>query len=323
MLIRLFDLNKEDPEILWALFRNVYGTDENARKRWAWEIQQHPFKDRIRIHIAETEDKIVGMTLRLPVKLITADNIYDAEFATNTMVHPDFRKQGLVKTLYQQAIDGGNLQLSKGTMPAMVRRLENMGYREITASKTHVFLLAPVRWAFQKITGRQLTLPKLRHDRFQSDYRLVSEFGEIREEVCCGATLSTHRSAAIMNWRYCAIPHRKYECYVRTSESQIIACFILRFSGTTAFLVDLFWSPEKENLRHLIKSAVQTARSRGAVKMNYWGTLLQVNKEMRQQGGWERPAKPGFRYFCQDHFWDEFRWDNAHFVQGDGDYDYL
>lgn len=323
MLIRLFDLNNEDPEQLWALFRDVYGTDGNARKRWNWEVEQHPLKDRVRIFVAEAEGKIVGMTVRLPIQLVTADKIYDAEFGVNTMVHPDFRRQGVVKSLYQKAIEGGNLQLSKGAMPAMVRQLEAMGYREIPAAKTYVFLLAPARWLFLKITGRHFILPKFHLSNLKSNYSQITDFSEIAEGVSSGSTLSGHRTAAFMNWRYRDIPHRNYECFVRTSESLIIAWFVLRFSESTAFLVDLSWLPEKESLKNLVQSAIRTARSCGAVKMIYWGTLLQVTKEMKRQGGWERPVQPGFRYFSRDRFWDDVQWENAHFVQGDGDYDYL
>jgi GNAT superfamily N-acetyltransferase len=324
MLIRQFDLKNEDPEALWALFRVVYGTDVNARTRWAWEIGRHPLRERIRIWVAEEHGKIVGMTVRLPVQLLTAGNKHDAEFATNTMVHPDFRRQGLVQLLYRHAIDSGNLQLSKGTMPAMVRRLDAMGYREIAAAKTYVFLLAPMRWLYQKITGRSLASAKSHEDACPPEYIRVSHFDRATHaEVCCGAVLSVWRDAALLDWRYCAIPHRQYECYIRVFQSEIVSCFVLRFSGTTAFLVDLYWVPEMENLQNLVRNAVRTARRCGAVKMIYWGTLQSVNNEMKRQGGWGRPAEPRFRFFSKDRFWNDFRWEDAHFVQGDGDFDYL
>ena len=210
MQIRLFDFDKEDPRQLWTLFRDVYGTDTNARNRWAWEVEQHPLKDDIRIHVAEENGKIVGMTLRLPVQLVTADRQHSAEFAVNTMVHPDFRRHGLVKELYGQAIAQGNLQLSKGTMPAMARQLEKIGYREITAAKTHVFLLAPMRWLYQKITKRQAAPIRIQPVRLQTGYDSIEKFTHVNEGVCCGATLSVKRSAELLNWRYQAIPHRQY-----------------------------------------------------------------------------------------------------------------
>lgn len=323
MNIRLFDLGSENPETLWALFRDVYGTDENARRRWTWEIEEHPFKDRVRIHVADEGGKIVGMTVRLPTRLVSAEASYDAEFAVNTMVHPDYRRHGLVKALYGQAIGEGKLQLSKGTAPAMVRQLEAMGYHEIAAPKTIVFLLAPFRWLYQKLTKRNLVFPWAGQKQFPSNYTSIEEFTHIYEGVSCGAELSAFRSAQYLNWRYKTIPHRQYACYACLSGAETVGWFVLRFGGTTANLVDLSWMPEKENLHNIVRAAVQTARYCGAIKMVYWGTLQTVIREMKRQGGWERPALPGFRFIAQDSRWDAFRWENAHFVQGEGDYDYL
>ncbi|MBM9616717.1 GNAT family N-acetyltransferase [Desulfobulbus rhabdoformis] len=323
MQIRLFDLDHENPEKLWRLFREVYGTDENARKRWAWEINQHPFKDRIRIHIADEEGAIVGMTIRLPIQLVTDDTEQHAEFAVNTMVHPDYRRHGLVKTLYRQAIEEGNLQLSKGTMPAMVRQLESMGYHDITAPKTLVFLLSPFRWMYQKLTKKNLVFPWSRTKNLPHNYALIDEFTHIPEEVSCEARLSSFRSTKYLNWRYKAIPHRKYECYAHFSGTKTVGWFVLRMAGTTAYLVDLSWIPAEETASNLITAAMQAARNHNAIKMVYWGTLHTLNQEMKRHGAFERPAVPGFRFIARNEYWNEFRWENAHFVQGDGDYDYL
>ena len=88
-------------------------------------------------------------------------------------------------------------------------------------------------------------------------------------------------------------------------------------------LVDLSWQPEVESLPDLVRAAIGAARRCGAAKMVYWGTLQTVNREMARQGGWERPAEPGFRFFSTNRFWDDCSWEDAHFVQGDGDFDYL
>jgi GNAT superfamily N-acetyltransferase len=323
MIIRLFDIDNESPEKLWQLIQDVYGMESNALHRWHWEIEQHPLRDRLRIHIAETEGKVVGMTVRIPVQLIADDKVYGAEFGTNTMVHPDFRRHGIVKTLYQQAIDGGNLQLSKGTAPAMVRQLEAMGYKEITAAKTQVFLLAPLRWLYRKVTGRQFPFSRSGVKSFDSGYTRIDRFGEIGEGVCGGAPLAVRRTAEWMNWRYCDIPHRTYECYVRFSGTQIVAWFVIRYGETVAYLVDLYWLPAKESLPNVVRAAVQTARSHGSIQLIYWGTLRDVHTEMKRQGAWEKPARPGFRFFSKDAYWDSVQWEHSHFVQGDGDYDYL
>ena len=119
MMVRQFEIDTEPTERLWELIKTVYGPSSGAIDRWSWEIGQHPHRDRICIWVADERGSIVGMTVRLPVQLITAGQTYDAEFAANTMVHPDFRRHGLVGLLYQKAIDSGRLQLSKGTVPAM------------------------------------------------------------------------------------------------------------------------------------------------------------------------------------------------------------
>ena len=323
----LFDLEREGPKPLWELYSSVYGSDELLRRRWHWEIEEHPLRNRLRIIVARDGERLVGQSVRLPVDIVLENKLLPAEFAVNSMVHPDYRGHGVIRNIYRFGFEAGILQLSKGTAPGMYRLLMKMGYRKIKPDTFMVALLRPFSWVSSKLMKKTVRLPSpglsgLGHDNsgftltdnFESDWILPTP----PVLACC------QKTASFLNWRYCKIPHQVYNCYVKEQDNKVEAWYVLHFQGSTAVLVDLGWDGSKPgSLDALIRSAKRRARMQGAIKISFWGNNVGLRGKLKKRGFRPRPESPGFSCYSLDKSWLDFPWSESHFVHGDGDVDYL
>ena len=102
---RLFDFQNEDISKLLGLYEQTYGDSSPYINRWNWECLENSFKDKLKIFVAEFDTKLVGATTRLPFKFIFQNKIVDAAFSVNSMVHPDFRRKGVMEGLYRMSAE--------------------------------------------------------------------------------------------------------------------------------------------------------------------------------------------------------------------------
>ena len=323
-----FDPDNEDPAQLWNLYKCVYGSDETVRRRWNWEVEQSPLRSRRRIIVARDGDRLVGQSVRLPVDVVVGKETLPAEFAVDSMVHPDYRGRGIIQDIYRLGFEAGILQLSKGTAPGMYRLLMKMGYHKIKPDTFMVSLLRPFSWCCTKILKKNVCLPDLtrsvNHQRNDFGFRTIDKFLLDWDLPQPPARVYCRKTPVFLNWRYIAIPHQKYTCCVRECDGRIMGWYVLHLRGTTAYLVDLGWDEgHSENLDLLVLSAKNQAYSQGAVKISFWGNCILLRRRLEKAGFRARLESPGFSCFSPGRRWNGFSWSESHFVHGDGDIDYL
>lgn len=326
MKLRNFDHLKEDPEKIFQLFEDVYCDSKAIRERWEWEFNRYPRAGQVRIYIAESwEGEVVGMTVRMPCDLKVGREVVPAFFATNSMVKPAFRGQGVIRNLYGLAAEDGALQLSKGTSPVMQRQLVKMGYQKIEPSNYQVCLLSPLRWAVGRFAhvmrserGRKAAFPNF------PDFTQVDRFTPEYECLAPLATVLVMKSADELNWRYIDPPHCRYSCYARRVDGQIVSWCVIRSHGQNAWLVDFRWIAQaKDEPRRTIQFAKTLSRSLGAVKLTGWATHSELYQGLKRAYFLRRKESPGFSFFSHEPRWRELCWELGHFVPGDGDTEYL
>src|ERR1700733_9150890 len=87
--------NPKDLPNLLELFRIVYNEKvyEQAVKRFRWQYEENPYNtsEDPSILVLEVNDKIVGMTGGFAHKLKIGNSFQKAYWASDFMVHPDFR----------------------------------------------------------------------------------------------------------------------------------------------------------------------------------------------------------------------------------------
>ena len=322
--MRFYDLGEEGPESIFSLFERVYGDSTAIRQRWQWEWQQHPEANRIKIVVAEDDCKLIGMTVRMPIRLSYSDQLIDAWFATNSMVDPEFRGRGIIQQLYAMANTVGDIQLSKGTADEMFRQLLKMGYERIQPDNYQVCLLAPWLWLKQKIglpLAAKTVSPVDIVKGFES-YRQVASFIADFDSLLMPGLVAPLKNTVWLNWRYVDIPHRQYRLAVREVNGQIVSWCVIRVQGRTGYLVDLRWlNGQKDEPAYTIRYAKQAAKAAGAIKMVAWGAATSFRSCLLKAGFLNRKETPYFS--CQGDENHVLPVNSSFFMLGDGDSDYL
>ena len=310
-------------ESVFQLHEQVYGDATALRQRWNWEFMQHPRHAEIRTYCAEQGGCLVGFTARHPVTLSVQGQPLAAWFASNSMVHPSMRGQGIIRTLYMQALeDAGAVQLSKGTAEGMYAVLKKIGYREITPNTYQVCILDPFRWLLQRLGG--LSSSSLQADEAEAHPHLLRLAEKIPEDIAAIRCDGILKDASYLTWRYCTIPHKRYNLYLRRVDGKPVSFFALCYNGTTAYLVEFIWDNRvTDEPSTSISIAKREARRMGACKMVSWTASERLRNTLGQNGFFNRNETPHFSYFCPSGCADSIAWSKLAFVHGDGDIDYL
>ena len=325
---RCFDQRKEDKENLFRLFEKVYGDSGAIRKRWEWEFFRHPRSGDIAIWLAEAGSQAVGMTVRTPVSLVIDGEARKACFATNSMVDPTFRGKGIIGRLYAEAAEPDVIQLSKGTAEGMYKVLKRMGYRDILPNTYQVCLVAPCKWALGKILGKSFASVSADGDVIAAPFRGIQRFPESFDvfagKAVAGACGGILKSAEYMNWRYTNVPHRSYRAYIREVDGEIVSAVVLRITGSTAVLVDIFWDGQHpDEPATAVRFARKASRRLGAVKLVAWGNGCTLRRELRRQWFFDNSETPHFSFRYPEGDENAVDWPGIHIVHGDGDAEYL
>ncbi len=324
MIIREFVHGTDDPCKLWQLQETVYPGSKYLRERWSWEIENYPFGN-VRIFVAEVGNRFVGMTMRMPVNLHLKGKNISGCFATNSMVMDEFRGQGIIGDLYSFAERTADIQLSKGTAPAMFNRLLTMGYREILPNNYLTCILSPMNWILWKLVGRTYWMrPFHKLDRQYSDIKEIKSFESGFQNLDSNFSSSIAQTKAFFEWRYLENPQKNYQVFERILGQKTVSRFVVRVSGSSAFLVDLRWDTlQKDEPDYSISFAKAFSISQKAVKITTWCTLADLRNRLKKNGFITRKDSPAFSFYCSSDLWEKFDWEDIHIVHGDGDVEYL
>ena len=325
-----FPIKGFDERPFFALAEATYGDVNRIKQRWQWECVDQPFIGEIKIYVAETGSSLIGASIRLPFTLSLESRRITSAFSVNSMVHPNYRRMGIMEKLYQESFKQYPVLFSKGTMPGMYRLLLKMGYRPLLPNTTLVAVLSLVKWiAWRAGIFRSNPSLALEMDIADQNYRKVTSFGgefdEFWERSHKAFRGTVVKNLAHMNWRYFDIPHRRYAVFYRYEHDKIVACIVLGSSGSTGKIVDLLWDHEQtdEPLRS-IRFAKSYLKKCGFMKASCWCTYGPLRKALKRMLFVDRGETPHFSYISND---DSIQLGNdaheLHFVEGDGDAEYL
>ncbi|MFO8109948.1 MAG: GNAT family N-acetyltransferase [Thermoplasmata archaeon] len=93
-----------DEEQIIELFERVFGKPmgiTESRKHWKWEYMENPV-EKIYVNLAVDDDRIVGQYAVIPVEMWIHGRRKIGSLSLDTMVHPDYRGQGMFTTLAEQ-----------------------------------------------------------------------------------------------------------------------------------------------------------------------------------------------------------------------------
>lgn len=327
---RVFDHESESIKGLFDLYEATYGDAAPYIERFDWEINQNPAKSDLKIFIAEHKDKIVGATTRFPFKLKVRGQTLDGAFSGNSMIHPDFRRRGIMERLYNEAAEVIPLLYSKGTMPGMYRLLMKVGYQPVYPNTYMTSILSFFRWFLWKTTKYR---PKADIKRLSQGHkngfcvikRFDDSYDDFWEKAASSFPHILIKGSAYMNWRYIEIPHRKYTILCRKKGERIISIVVLKGAGTTAKIVEILWHREDpgepaQTIAYVKRHCIRC----GFLKLLCWATHEDLRRALKRNFFMDSGETLGFSVYSKKEAINYFT--NSlyfHFVEADGDSEYL
>ncbi|GAB4538305.1 MAG: hypothetical protein Kow0063_25980 [Anaerolineae bacterium] len=245
---RLYQQN--DEYAITELFKLVFEQDMPI-ERWRWQYLDNPLKW-VAILLAEADDKrLVGQYALCPLPMKIGDRDIVGALSLDTMVHPDFRGQGLftalAKELYDRIAREGvpivygfpNEQSHSGfvkrlqwidlcdDLPVYVRPLN---FAKLLDRLVPVRLLAHVGSSIAELGYRVARGPR-GVAQASSQVTLVSEFDERVDDLWYQARdiapILIRRQRNYLNWRYASHPEHHYKILVVEDDDRISGYAVL------------------------------------------------------------------------------------------------
>jgi hypothetical protein len=327
-VLRSFDLHAEDVGRLIELKEAVYNKPVD-RAAFDWEYFRHPRSQEIRVFVVELERELVAATTRLPATFRLEGEDRPAFFNIDSMVHPDHRRKGRMRDLYQFArsnLPASSIGFSKGSSSQIYPLLLSIGHQEILPNTHLVSYPSATRWLMSRLRLRSssqqapVRAPPGFED-FQPIERFGADFDAFFQRVFGNYSGIFVRDAAHMNWRYLDIPHRRYLVFQRIVEGRTSAVVILAVHGEQAQIVDVLWDPEQsENLERCVRFAQACFDEHQVVRVACFATHPGLRDVLGRSGFLDRGETPRFSAYVPAAARPAFaQMANLHVVDGDGD----
>lgn len=331
VLYRDFNFHTEPISALMEIYEITYASQVNE-DLWNWKYVKNPESSGIRMIVAIVDEKIVGTTTRMPFDLLVNNEVRKAYFNVDSMVHPDYRRLGIMQSLYGYTASAMPIQYSKGTNPGMYHLLKKNGYRDVLPNTFMVNYLSIPKLLLRKIN---IYTPKMvaptemykkagQEGEFKYVERYGQEFDEFWRRVSTGYDGILVKNSEYMNWRYKGIPNREYHAFYRKKSGRIISAVVMRIKEVSGSIVDVLWDTnERDEPFNTIRFCVDFLRRSGALKVTCWGTLEALRKSLGKNGFQDQNETPRFSVFARSDIDAFASGGKIHFVEGDGDSEYL
>ncbi len=327
---RPFDFQRENFAGIVALFQATYGEIDRFEKRYRWQYFEHPRRESNRILVAEHDRRIAGASSHLPFPILIEGRRLEAYYASDSMVHPDYRRRGIMETLTRLNAESLPIIYAKGTNPGMYRLRLKFGFRDVIPNNYMFCMLAPIAWLAAKAKiyrGKPAFIDGLtvKGQEVRPIDRFDDEFDRFWAEISPKYPGISIRDKSYMNWRYLSHPFKKYQPAFIFEQGRPVSLFVARGEGYSAYVVDILWDYQnpKEPSKTL-KVMKRYLKKSGFNKIYMWATLKPLRQAMKQNGFIELRDTPKFTVFGPPGQIDRLAdGGNIHFVDGDCDSEYL
>lgn len=282
---------------LTRLFNDVFGVNISQRT-WSWKYLDNPLADpEPEIVVAIDNGRIVGARPLLRVNLLYHNNRLRCVVPCDTMVHKDYRRQGIFSQMNEVAL---NIEEKHGT--ALVFNFPNrisgagylkQGWREVTFLEDYVRLLRPSRVG-HAITGNAVlsSILGVGYSAFCGwrgtdveatmhgvDIAVYGRWPSVLRQVDAAydsLRLELERSEEFMRWRLDSNPLERNLYIVASQGSTLLGFAVLaigeRFGNLMQGLVaDIVICEQHPRLIHtLIATVLKTAADNGCDYVRAW-----------------------------------------------------
>lgn len=257
-----------DEKQILKLRRTVFGDLDPVRLKeftWRWQFQNNPCGKAI-CFLAESNGKIVGQYVTIPTRFSIHGKETLFAFSCDTMIHPDFRRQGMFSALASELYDSlkthPTISLAWGfpndrSLPGFTGKL---GWRMLPNIPLMVMPIRPIGMMFNALPlfNRLIKSPpasiakdvafsfstKIRTLHMESIEHFDETFDALWQKHSTTAPIMQVRDSRYLQWRYLSVPDFCYRPFAVRRDGLLLGYFVIRMMSlkgqTFGVLVDLF-----------------------------------------------------------------------------------
>ncbi|MBI4538171.1 MAG: GNAT family N-acetyltransferase [Gemmatimonadetes bacterium] len=300
----------EYPSLLPLLEQGYAGRETKlSPERWRWQYLENPRQQgpELCTWVARIGGAIVGQRPTMPTVLKIGDEYYDAHWASDFLVHPDYQGSGVGSRLMESVHREADIFLTLDSSPASRRIYAKLGFAWMGFVPRLVRVCDPGRLALKagllgRMAGRMAGAALVRAWDWRSGRRAAvasargveveraESFGawadELWERVRGHYRVMTKRDATFLNWRYTASRDFCRILVVRRGPlSTGYLVYRIVEGGGRGFLSDLLGAPDDgASLDLLIARALEELRAEGVAAVETFALHPALRRRLRAHG---------------------------------------
>jgi len=229
----------------------------------------------------EKKDFIIAKEAIIPSELKLANKLVRASISLNSIVHTDYRRQGifskLVSTLPNLALKEGIVGVYGIPNSNSHKSFLKAGWKEIAQLPLLVRILKPSNYFNNVLKKFFVPIDFLWKIKYQEQLQIeeytgdFSEFDHLTSKLAKRILVLQNRNHKYLQWRYKDHPTRKYKTYLVRKDSEIICYIITReteFKGKPiGVILDFVTNGDKKNEKdfvNLLKFVFFKLQNKGA-----------------------------------------------------------
>ncbi len=283
---------KGDEEEILNLRRAVFGDLDPVRLKkstWRWQFEENPAGSAF-YRLAEAGHRVVGQYVTIPTRLLVDGRETLAAFSCDTMIHPEYRRQGMFSALAQELYDdlekGAGIGLVWGfpneqSLPGFTRKLD---WKMLPPIPLMVVPIRPLAVLLKmlpatgRLVGNRFPSPaadkplrivsRIKGLAIEAISRFDESFDELWHRHKASARIIQVRDSRYLQWRYLSVPQFGYRPFAVFRDRKLLGFIVIRMMALRGqrfgVLVDVFPFPVNAPVfRDIISFARQYVVARG------------------------------------------------------------
>jgi GNAT superfamily N-acetyltransferase len=268
----------DEHEIL-NLFRLAF-SQEMPYDYWTWRFKHNPFSEDRFIQLMWDNEKLVGHYSLSPVELLINGLVHQTALSMTTMTHPAYGGKGIFTQLAEALY--GVLQAKHYTMVwGFPNENSHYGFNK-NLKWQDVATIPMLSLKAGDLKSSALTGAYEQPNTFTDD--LASLLNQTEKSV------SLHKTAAYLNWRYISIPTVNYKIITTEGGSAILVYKVIpSFSDPSKREVDIMdiqFKNDHETLKKLL-AAVRHAEGDDIHQFNIWDSIFSKKQALLEKAGFK------------------------------------
>jgi GNAT superfamily N-acetyltransferase len=320
-------MSTDDEQRIVDLFQTVFG-QPMTRELWRWQFPGNPFSRPI-VYLAESEDgTLAGHYALVPTPLVWDGKTTLAGLSIQSMIHPAFQKQGILKALAAAAEqqldeDGVTVGITFLNDNSLHAYTTHFGWTEMEGPNPIHFTVLDAAGpatrvlrssALGTVAGRvakpivdrvfarpRRPGPKELVEIATFDERADRLWSQLREGVPC----AVDRSSKYLNWRLVEkpVPYRRFVLERNTGiDGLVVTRTERKFGIYFGYIVELLFDPARPDVgERLVAGALDDLRDHGcSMATALTSGSPSVQRALSLAGFWRLPrrAMPHGIHFC-------------------------